>query len=67
MLKRLFPGQQQTANISAVENKPLVLSCPFFSIPPAKISWYFGNDSLANDNRRVKIGVEASSGPRLAY
>ncbi|KAH8246819.1 hypothetical protein KR032_000847 [Drosophila birchii] len=65
VLKRLFPGQQQTANISAVENKPLVLNCPFLSVPSAKISWYYGNDSLANDNRRVKIGVEASSGLRF--
>ncbi|XP_044315127.1 uncharacterized protein LOC108048206 [Drosophila rhopaloa] len=50
VLKRLFPGQQQTANISAVENKPLVLSCPFLSVPAARFSWYFGNDSLTNDN-----------------
>ncbi|KAH8346823.1 hypothetical protein KR059_000257 [Drosophila kikkawai] len=53
VLKRLFPGQQQTANISAVENKPLVLNCPFLSVPPAKISWYYGNDSLANDNALI--------------
>jgi len=66
VLKRLFPGQQQAANISALENKPLVLSCPFLSVPAARFSWYFGNDSLTNDNRRVKISVEASSsGPRL--
>ncbi|XP_052836439.1 uncharacterized protein LOC128252613 [Drosophila gunungcola] len=50
VLKRIFPGQQQTANISAVENKPLVLSCPFVSVPAARFSWYFGNDSLTNDN-----------------
>ncbi|KAH8306154.1 hypothetical protein KR018_002660 [Drosophila ironensis] len=61
VLKRLFPGQQQQANISAVEDKPLVLSCPFLSVPQARFSWYFGDDSLANDNRRVKIRVEASS------
>ncbi|XP_017007739.2 uncharacterized protein plum [Drosophila takahashii] len=50
VLKRLFPGQQQTANISAIENKPLVLTCPFLSVPAARFSWYFGNDSLTNDN-----------------
>ncbi|EDV53538.2 uncharacterized protein LOC6554203 [Drosophila erecta] len=50
VLKRQFPGQQQTANISALENKPLVLSCPFLSVPAARFSWYFGNDSLTNDN-----------------
>lgn len=57
VLKRLFPGQQQVANISAPEHQPLVLACPFVSVPAARISWYFGNDSLANDNRRVKISV----------
>ncbi|KAH8313171.1 hypothetical protein KR067_001335 [Drosophila pandora] len=61
VLKRVFLGQQQQANISAVEDKPLVLDCPFLSVPPARFSWYFNNDSLANDNRRVKIRVEASS------
>lgn len=30
-------------------------------MPAARISWYFGNDSLANDNRRVKISVVPSS------
>ncbi|XP_070138073.1 uncharacterized protein plum [Drosophila bipectinata] len=50
VLKRVFLGQQQQANISAVEDKPLVLGCPFLSVPPARFSWYFGNDSLANDN-----------------
>ncbi|XP_017079714.1 uncharacterized protein LOC108113583 [Drosophila eugracilis] len=55
VLKRLFPGQQQTANITAVENKPLVLSCPFLSVPPARFSWYFGNDSLTNDNSALTL------------
>ncbi|XP_041452326.1 uncharacterized protein LOC111069478 [Drosophila obscura] len=50
VIKRFFPGQQQAANISALESKPLVLSCPFLSVPAARISWYFANESLANDN-----------------
>ncbi|EDW68018.2 uncharacterized protein Dvir_GJ22775 [Drosophila virilis] len=50
VLKRLIVGQQQSANISGLEQRPLVLSCPFFSVPAARVSWYFGNESLANDS-----------------
>ncbi|XP_068153221.1 uncharacterized protein plum [Drosophila tropicalis] len=53
VLKRLFPGQQQAANITALENHSQVLSCPFLSVPAARISWYYGNESLANDNSAI--------------
>ncbi|ALC47650.1 CG6490, partial [Drosophila busckii] len=59
VLKRNFTAQ--SSNISVVEHQLLVLDCPFVSVPAARISWYFGNDSLANDSRRVKISVLASS------
>ncbi|KAH8310772.1 hypothetical protein KR044_002989 [Drosophila immigrans] len=57
VLKRLIGGPQQSSNISGIEQLPLVLNCPFFSVPAARFSWYFGNESLANDSRRVKISV----------
>ncbi|XP_030370597.1 uncharacterized protein LOC115621173 [Scaptodrosophila lebanonensis] len=50
VLKRLTPGSQVSANISAYEGQPLALHCPMYSVPAAHISWYFGNESLANDN-----------------
>ncbi|KAH8407081.1 hypothetical protein KR222_006111 [Zaprionus bogoriensis] len=53
VLKRSFSGSQQTGNISGVELLPLVLRCPFISVPAAQFSWYFGNVSLANDNALI--------------
>lgn len=65
VLKRLVVGQQQSANISVVAQQALVLGCPFLSVPAARISWYFGNESLANDSRRVKISVWTPNAQRL--
>ncbi|XP_062127284.1 uncharacterized protein LOC133839664 [Drosophila sulfurigaster albostrigata] len=53
VLKRLIGGPQQSSNISAIEHLPLVLNCPFFSVPAARFSWYFGNESLANDSSAI--------------
>ncbi|EDW15461.2 uncharacterized protein LOC6573941 [Drosophila mojavensis] len=50
VLKRLVLGPQQSANVSVQAEGNLVLGCPFFSVPAARISWYFGNESLANDS-----------------
>lgn len=65
MLKRLVLGPQQSANVSVQAEGNLVLGCPFFSVPAARISWYFGNESLANDSRRVKISVWTPNAQRL--
>uniref|UniRef100_A0A1A9W811 Ig-like domain-containing protein n=1 Tax=Glossina brevipalpis TaxID=37001 RepID=A0A1A9W811_9MUSC len=45
-------------NYTTALGNPLTLNCPIQSIPPANVSWYYGNVSLSkifNDNRRVKI------------
>ncbi|XP_034489215.1 uncharacterized protein LOC117792968 [Drosophila innubila] len=52
VLKRIATptGEQLNSNISALEHLPLVINCPFVSVPAARINWYFGNESLTNDS-----------------
>ncbi|XP_067618309.1 protogenin isoform X2 [Eurosta solidaginis] len=42
------------ANITAAAGQPVIFDCPVVSVPPANISWFYGNVSLSKqfqDNR----------------
>lgn len=54
--------KRHPANINLTANTgfPFTLNCPIFSIPPANVTWFYGNVSLSkifNENRRVEINV----------